>query len=253
MFRRAMWKTLGFVGYTVQYGCIAHCAFEYIGEFVVCSGPSMEPTIVNHDIVFSERMSRHLCRIQKGDVVVAKSPFDPNMNICKRVIGLEGDKICTSMTSDLFKTHTYACGRGAGCCGRRMDSKHSAHVAALKPSLNLRSLNRSCRPGLSRIPPLTLQLISECVCGHHNNHWSFQPSDDENITRSAASQRLQLTLISTPRSNCITGGRGQRSLATLGPTPTGSQLDSGPPAPPALLCLSVSLCSRCSGGWESRW
>lgn len=29
------------------------------------------------------------------------------MNICKRVIGLEGDKVCTSGPSDLFKTHTY--------------------------------------------------------------------------------------------------------------------------------------------------
>lgn len=43
----------------------------------------------------------------RGDIVIAKSPFDPQMNICKRVIGLEGDKICTSSPSDLFKTHTY--------------------------------------------------------------------------------------------------------------------------------------------------
>lgn len=43
----------------------------------------------------------------RGDIVIAKSPFDPNMNVCKRVIGLEGDKICTSGPSDLFKTHTY--------------------------------------------------------------------------------------------------------------------------------------------------
>lgn len=35
MFRNVLGKTLGFVGYTVQYGCIAHCAFEYIGEFVI--------------------------------------------------------------------------------------------------------------------------------------------------------------------------------------------------------------------------
>ncbi|XP_014853340.1 mitochondrial inner membrane protease subunit 1 isoform X2 [Poecilia latipinna] len=107
MFRHMLGKTLGLLGYTIQYGCIAHCAFEYIGEFVVCSGPSMEPTIVNHDVVFSERMSRHLFKIEKGDIVIAKSPFDPQMNICKRVIGLEGDKICTSSPSDLFKTHTY--------------------------------------------------------------------------------------------------------------------------------------------------
>ncbi|XP_077569721.1 mitochondrial inner membrane protease subunit 1 isoform X2 [Stigmatopora nigra] len=107
MFRRVLGKTLGFVGYTIQYGCIAHCAFEYFGEIVVCSGPSMEPTIVNRDVVFSERMTRHRCKIQKGDIVIAKSLFDPNMNICKRVIGLEGDKICTSGSSNIFKTHTY--------------------------------------------------------------------------------------------------------------------------------------------------
>ncbi|XP_056115171.1 mitochondrial inner membrane protease subunit 1 isoform X1 [Rhinichthys klamathensis goyatoka] len=107
MFRGFFVKTVSFVGYTVQYGCIAHCAFEYIGEFVSCSGPSMEPTITNHNVVFSERVSRHLCRIQKGDIVIAKSPFDPKMNICKRVIGLEGDKVCTSGPSDIFKTHTY--------------------------------------------------------------------------------------------------------------------------------------------------
>lgn len=45
--------------------------------------------------------------IFRGDIVIAKSPFDPDMNLCKRVIGLEGDKVCTSDPSDLFKTHTY--------------------------------------------------------------------------------------------------------------------------------------------------
>lgn len=47
------------------------------------------------------------CFFFRGDIIIAKSPFDPNMNICKRVIGLEGDKICTSSASALFKAHTY--------------------------------------------------------------------------------------------------------------------------------------------------
>lgn len=38
---------------------------DFFLAFIQCSGPSMEPTIVNEDIVFSERMSRHLCKIQK--------------------------------------------------------------------------------------------------------------------------------------------------------------------------------------------
>ncbi|NXQ15097.1 IMP1L protease, partial [Peucedramus taeniatus] len=107
MLRNALGKTFRFLGYTVQYGCIAHCAFEYIGGIVVCSGPSMEPTIQNSDVVFSENLSRHFYCIRKGDIVIVKSPNDPKSNICKRVIGLEGDKVCTSNPSDFLKSHSY--------------------------------------------------------------------------------------------------------------------------------------------------
>lgn len=30
-------KALGTLGYIVQCGCIAHCTFEYVGDFVVVS------------------------------------------------------------------------------------------------------------------------------------------------------------------------------------------------------------------------
>ncbi|XP_008685082.1 mitochondrial inner membrane protease subunit 1 isoform X2 [Ursus americanus] len=107
MLRGVLGKTFRLVGYTIQYGCIAHCAFEYVGGVVMCSGPSMEPTIQNSDIVFAENLSRHFYGIQRGDIVIAKSPSDPKSNICKRVIGLEGDKILTNSPSDFFKSHSY--------------------------------------------------------------------------------------------------------------------------------------------------
>ncbi|KAM4720997.1 mitochondrial inner membrane protease subunit 1 isoform 1-T2 [Rhinophrynus dorsalis] len=107
MIRRVVGRTLGFLGYAIQYGCIAHCTFEYIGEIVICSGPSMEPTIRNYDILLSENLSRQFFSINKGDIVIAKSPEKPSVNICKRVIGLEGDKVYTGSPSDLIKRHTY--------------------------------------------------------------------------------------------------------------------------------------------------
>ncbi|XP_005661105.1 mitochondrial inner membrane protease subunit 1 isoform X2 [Sus scrofa] len=107
MLRGVLGKTFRLVGYTIQYGCIAHCAFEYVGGVVMCSGPSMEPTIQNPDIVFAENLSRHFYSIQRGDIVIAKSPSDPKSNICKRVIGLEGDKILTNSPSGFFKGHSY--------------------------------------------------------------------------------------------------------------------------------------------------
>uniref|UniRef100_A0A2I3GFW1 Mitochondrial inner membrane protease subunit n=1 Tax=Nomascus leucogenys TaxID=61853 RepID=A0A2I3GFW1_NOMLE len=94
------------------YDCISHCAFEHVGGGVMCSGPSMEPTIQNSDIVFAENLSRHFYSIQRGDIVIAKSPSDPTTNICKRVTGLEGDKILTTSPSDFFKSYT----RRGGTC-----------------------------------------------------------------------------------------------------------------------------------------
>ncbi|XP_072128921.1 mitochondrial inner membrane protease subunit 1 isoform X2 [Mobula birostris] len=107
MLGRFFGKVLGFTGFTIQYGCIAHCTFEYLGEIVMCSGPSMEPTLKASDVIISEKLSRHFYRIEKGDVIIAVSPNDPKMNICKRVIGLEGDKIYTSGPLDAFKTQRY--------------------------------------------------------------------------------------------------------------------------------------------------
>ncbi|XP_057637564.1 mitochondrial inner membrane protease subunit 1 isoform X2 [Chionomys nivalis] len=107
MLRGLLGKAFRLAGYTIQYGCIAHCAFEYVGGVVMCSGPSMEPTIQNSDIVFAENLSRHFYAIQRGDIVIAKSPSDPKSNICKRVIGLEGDKILTTSSSDISKSRNY--------------------------------------------------------------------------------------------------------------------------------------------------
>uniref|UniRef100_A0A8C4K0S5 Mitochondrial inner membrane protease subunit n=1 Tax=Dromaius novaehollandiae TaxID=8790 RepID=A0A8C4K0S5_DRONO len=132
MFRNVLGKTFRFLGYTVQYGCIAHCAFEYLGGIVVCSGPSMEPTIQNSDIVFSENLSRHFYCIRKGDIVIVKSPNDPKSNICKRVIGLEGDKVCTSNPSDFLKSHSYSLFDHYLCSASCGDIKLCTVVLSLK-------------------------------------------------------------------------------------------------------------------------
>ncbi|KAM7164350.1 mitochondrial inner membrane protease subunit 1 isoform 2-T2 [Macrochelys suwanniensis] len=99
---------------TASQDRVPHCTVRIIRiirylsyKCVQCSGPSMEPTIQNSDIVFSENLSRHFYCIQKGDIVIAKSPNDPKSNICKRVIGLEGDKVCISSPSDFRKSHSY--------------------------------------------------------------------------------------------------------------------------------------------------
>ena len=49
-------------------------------------GRSMEPTIKNSGILLVNRSSFR--EINKDDIIIAKSPFKPTMDICKRVIYL---------------------------------------------------------------------------------------------------------------------------------------------------------------------
>lgn len=53
----------------------------------------MEPTIYSDDILLTDHISPQLRKIRRGDVVIAKCPSNPKENICKRVVGLPGDKI----------------------------------------------------------------------------------------------------------------------------------------------------------------
>ncbi|XP_045124820.1 mitochondrial inner membrane protease subunit 1-like isoform X1 [Portunus trituberculatus] len=93
-------RWLGVAGYMIQYGCIAHCTLEFVGDFVVCRGPSMEPTIYSEDVILTEHITPHFNGISRGDVIIARSPTNPHHHICKRVTGLEGDRV-----KDGFKTH----------------------------------------------------------------------------------------------------------------------------------------------------
>ncbi|XP_050100625.1 mitochondrial inner membrane protease subunit 1 [Anopheles aquasalis] len=102
-------KALGVCGYVIQYGCITHCTFEYIGDFVVCVGPSMEPTLTTNNVLITDRISPRLAKLQRGDIIITKSPTNPVQHVCKRIIGMPGDRIMTKASfnlNPLSNTHT---------------------------------------------------------------------------------------------------------------------------------------------------
>ena len=77
----------------VQIGCVIHCVDRYLGSFVLCCGDSMIPTLFNRDIVLAENISILNRTVQKGDVIIARSPTDPTQFVCKRLIAMEGDRV----------------------------------------------------------------------------------------------------------------------------------------------------------------
>ncbi|XP_053948053.1 mitochondrial inner membrane protease subunit 1 [Anastrepha obliqua] len=92
--------------YSAMYACLTHCTFEYVGDFVVCNGPSMEPTLYTKNILLTERISTRFHNPARGDIIIAVSPTDPKQFICKRIVGIPGDRI-------VLKNNKIATGVGA--------------------------------------------------------------------------------------------------------------------------------------------
>lgn len=58
----------------------------------------MQPTLYTNDVLILERISVRLQKLEKGDIVISKCPNNPKQNICKRIVGLPGDKIRNGFT-----------------------------------------------------------------------------------------------------------------------------------------------------------
>lgn len=56
-------------------------------------GASMEPTFQSGDYILTSRITYKFRKMERGDVVVFKSPKNPDIEYIKRVIGLPGDII----------------------------------------------------------------------------------------------------------------------------------------------------------------
>lgn len=59
-------------------------------------GASMEPTFQSGEYILTSKITYKLRPIERGDVIVFKSPKNPDIEYIKRVIGLPGDKILVS-------------------------------------------------------------------------------------------------------------------------------------------------------------
>ncbi|KAM7505933.1 hypothetical protein LguiB_004837 [Lonicera macranthoides] len=88
--KEAFHKSLPFA----KFLCYLHVTNTYLFTTALVYGPSMLPTFdITGDFVLAERMSVRFGKVQKGDVVLVRSPINPRKIVTKRVTGMEGDSI----------------------------------------------------------------------------------------------------------------------------------------------------------------
>ncbi|KAI5081528.1 hypothetical protein GOP47_0004711 [Adiantum capillus-veneris] len=83
----------------IQFFCCLDIFKEHVAEISQVVGPSMLPTFsATGDVLVVERLSTRFQRIKQGDVVMAASPENPRLIVCKRVLGLEGERVVVMPT-----------------------------------------------------------------------------------------------------------------------------------------------------------
>ncbi|BAH07589.1 signal peptidase I [Clostridium kluyveri] len=66
---------------------------NYVFARVTVTGPSMQPTFNNKDVIFVEKISTKIGNINRGEIIIFDSNNENNDIYIKRVIGIAGDKI----------------------------------------------------------------------------------------------------------------------------------------------------------------
>jgi len=89
-------KLLDFFELTIIGALIFMTVYFFIGQLVVVSGDSMEPTFKNNQQLLAEKLTINITTINRGDIVIFNSigsNFENSHLLIKRVIGLPGEKI----------------------------------------------------------------------------------------------------------------------------------------------------------------
>lgn len=94
--RELFWSSVLVIQFCGLMYTLRHTMFD----LMTCIGPSMIPTMnPNGDLVLITRFYHSLNQaIKRGDVIVATNPNNPRLLVCKRVIGLPGDKVVIRST-----------------------------------------------------------------------------------------------------------------------------------------------------------
>ncbi|XP_073221039.1 mitochondrial ATP-independent inner membrane protease subunit 1a isoform X2 [Cicer arietinum] len=77
-----------------KFLCCLHFTDTYLCSPTHVYGPSMLPTLnIAGDVVLVEHLSPLLGNVGYGDLVLVRSPLNPNRNLTKRIVAMEGDTV----------------------------------------------------------------------------------------------------------------------------------------------------------------
>ena len=80
-------------------GSLLIVVYMFIAQPNQVKGASMQPSFYDGDYIITSKITYKFRHPQRGDVIVLKSPKNPDIDYIKRIIGLPGDKILVESTN----------------------------------------------------------------------------------------------------------------------------------------------------------
>lgn len=77
----------------VLVGSLFIVVYLYIAQPNQVKGASMDPTFATGDYIFTSKITYKMRSFHRGDIVVFRSPHNPDIEYIKRIIGIPGDII----------------------------------------------------------------------------------------------------------------------------------------------------------------
>lgn len=78
---------------TVLLAAAFYFAVDAIIDRVEVFNVSMDPTVVQGEVIFVNKLAYRLGSVERGDIVTFHYPLDPEKDYIKRAIGLPGDEV----------------------------------------------------------------------------------------------------------------------------------------------------------------
>ena len=73
---------------------IVYLIKTYVFQLFIVDGQSMEPTLHHNEMLLVDKLSYHIRKPYRGEIIVFQKPHETtNINFIKRIIGLPGEKV----------------------------------------------------------------------------------------------------------------------------------------------------------------
>ncbi len=97
MIKKLLTGTIRFLKDIFETSLFAIAIFIVVYSFLIqphrVRGDSMDPTLINNELILTDKLTYRFTEPKRGDIVVFKYPDAPQYEYIKRLIGLPGEKI----------------------------------------------------------------------------------------------------------------------------------------------------------------